>query len=64
MTYSNYCIVCPYCGDEKEDEYDHPEMYFEEGSHDAYCGVCDKEYVVNTEVKYSYETEKIEEVEE
>lgn len=45
---------CPYCN-----EFDADDHYFGEGSHEIYCGSCDKEYVVNVHVTHTYEAKVI-----
>lgn len=50
-------IFCPYCGQiyEIDDAY---ELY-EEGDHEVYCGNCDKNFRVTTNVSYHYDTERM-----
>ena len=60
-TFSDSFVICPYCGNAlcTDVSYsDFPEIY-EEGDHKLTCPECDKDFILNTYVSYSYETEKI-----
>lgn len=48
--------ICPYCGEftPVEDNY---ELY-NDGDHTVYCSHCDKSFIVNTYVSYSFESRK------
>ena len=53
-------VICPYCGYAHETCYgyeDFPELY-EEGDHEIKCGECDKTFVMETTVSYSWETRR------
>lgn len=59
-TYSMDYVICPYCGNAlcTDVSYsDFPEIY-EEGDHKLTCPECDKDFILNTYVSYSYETER------
>lgn len=53
-------IVCPYC----DYEFEHPDNIYEEGEEEVECSHCDKTFTCNTEAKYTYTTNKLEEDEE
>lgn len=59
-TFSRRHIICPYCGNEHNEDYDFPVVYYEDGNYDYTCSECFKEFQVYTEVIYCYITEKIE----
>ncbi len=59
-TFSTDYVVCPYCGHAMDTCYgyeDFPEIY-EEGEHEIECGECEKTFILETMVSYSYETRR------
>lgn len=61
-TFSTDYVVCPYCGHAMDTCYgyeDFPELY-EEGEHEIECGECEKTFILETMVSYSYETRRTE----
>lgn len=59
-TWSDDYVICPYCGAAMETNLgyeDFPEIY-EEGDHELECEECEKTFILNTHVSYSWETEK------
>ena len=59
-TFSTDYVVCPYCGHAMDTCYgyeDFPELY-EEGEHEIECGECEKTFILETMVSYSYETRR------
>ena len=49
-------IYCPHCGCVREidDDYD----LYGDGEHETYCGECDKAFIVETSVSYSFSTRR------
>lgn len=59
-TWSDDYVICPYCGEALETNLgyeDFPEIY-EEGEHELECPECEKKFILNTYISYSWETEK------
>lgn len=56
-------IVCPYCNEEQEYQGggNHSEVFFSEGNHKLECYQCGEIFRVNTETRYVYEIEELEE---
>jgi len=54
-------VYCPYCGEKQsmDDWYKH----YEEGEHDYECHDCDKKFVIDTSLKYTFSTRRAEEQE-
>lgn len=48
---------CPYCGEFNENNPDDYEMY-EDGDHEAECYECGQKFIVNTYVRYSFESRR------
>lgn len=59
----NEDIVCPYCNEEQEYQGggNHSEVFFSEGNHKLECYQCGEVFRVNTETRYVYEIEELEE---
>lgn len=59
-TWSTDYVICPHCGYAIPTDlgYEYfPEIY-EDGSHKITCPECDKDFILETSVSYSYETKK------
>lgn len=59
-TYSTDYVICPHCGYAIPTDFgyeDFPEAY-EDGDHEITCPECDKNFILETSVSYSYETRK------
>ena len=59
-TFSSDFVICPYCGHAIPTDLgytDFPEIY-EEGEHKLTCPECDKDFVMETNVSYSWKTRK------
>ena len=59
-TWSDEFVICPYCGYAIPTDLgyeDFPELY-EDGGHDIDCPECEKSFVLETSVSYSWETKK------
>lgn len=59
-TWSSDFVICPHCGyaipaDVSYEDF--PEIY-EEGGHELTCPECNKDFILETSVSYSYETRK------
>lgn len=56
-------IVCPYCNEEQEYQggRHHLEVFFSEGYHKLECYQCGSVFRVNTETRYVYVVEGLEE---
>ena len=57
-TWSSDFVICPYCGYAIPTDFgyeDFPEIY-EDGDHDLECPECEKTFVLETSVSYSWET--------
>lgn len=50
-------VYCPYCGEEYEQDVDDYELY-NEGETELVCPECDKLFVVEVSVSYSYATKR------
>ena len=53
-------VICPHCGYAIPADLpyeDFPELY-EDGSHEIDCPECEKQFILETNVSYSYETRK------
>lgn len=62
-TFSSDYVICPYCGCALLTDLgyaDFPEIY-EEGFHTLTCPECDKDFEMETNVSYSWETKRKEE---
>lgn len=52
-------IYCPYCGEEIELEpCDDSDILYCDGEHEVECPLCEKVFIVNTSVSYSYDTSR------
>ena len=49
---------CPYCGEWVEICHDDGYGYEEDTKHEQYCGHCDKSFVYETSIHFSYSTSK------
>lgn len=59
--YSFLVVVCPYCGHRNEPE---PELEdYEEGQHERECGDCEKEFLLNVSVSWSWQSNRPEDME-
>lgn len=59
-TYSTDYVICPYCGYAHETCYgyeDFSELY-EEGDHEIECGGCNRTFVMETTISYSWNTRR------
>ncbi len=59
-TYSTDFVICPHCGYAIPTDLsyeDFPEIY-EDGGHEITCPECDKDFILETSVSYSWETRK------
>ena len=56
-------IICPYCNEEQEYQGGrcHSKVFFSEGYHKLECYQCGEVFQVNTETRYVYEVEELEE---
>ena len=55
--WSDVGAVCPYCGHVNKPEDDDYQLY--DLSLDEYtCSICDKEFILKTDVSYSWKTRK------
>lgn len=59
-------IVCPYCNEEQEYQggRHHSEVFFSEGNHKLECYQCGNVFQVNTEIRYVYGVEQVNELKE
>lgn len=59
-TWSDDYVICPYCGEALETDvgYEDFQEIYEEGSHKLDCPECGREFILNTHVSYSWDTEK------
>lgn len=60
-TFSSEYVICPYCGNPMETNFgyeDFPEIY-EEDDHEIECPECEKLFILNTHVSYSWDTKKL-----
>lgn len=59
-TGSSDYVICPYCGCATEADWpyeDFPELFID-GSHEIDCPECEKTFILETTISYSYETRK------
>jgi len=59
-TYLEDCVFCPYCGDELNNipmDDNHAELFME-GEYEWECGACEKVFLVEVHVTFSYSTER------
>lgn len=55
--YGNKMPLCPHCGAEYDiSKNDHWELYDDDERHDATCPACDREFMIETHVKYTFST--------
>ena len=54
-TYAEDDILCPWCGEKCEEDYD---ALYTEGNHEVECAYCEKTFYVDTEISYSYSTKR------
>lgn len=57
-TYSTDYVICPYCGDAIEVMIEQ-DKYFTAGNSEQVCDECGKKFALNTEVSFSWQTERI-----
>lgn len=56
--YGGNKVVCPWCFEEIEPDYQEDSDYFEEGSKAMICPECGKEYWLDVDVSYSYHSNR------
>ena len=54
-------IICPYCDEEHIFDGADSDVFFSEGNHKFECYLCNEVFRVNTETRYVYEVEELEE---
>lgn len=54
-------IICPYCDEEQLFYGPDSDVFFSEGNHKLECYLCNEVFRVNTEARYVYEVEELEE---
>lgn len=60
-TWSSDYVICPYCGYAMDTDLSYQDFreIYEEGSHKIQCPDCERHFVLETSVSYSWETEKL-----